>query len=281
MYHSSTSRGRRIADVAAFVARTSGIHRLHMNEDGAVERIYDAVAALPRVNDGYMNYGYWLPGTKSFLQASDNLMQALVTGVQPGGRVLDVACGLGATTRFLCRYWPADAVVGINLTERQIACCRARVPECQFLVMDATAISFDAESFDSVICVEAALHFRTRRRFLEHAWRILKKGGTLAMSDVLLHPEGHEFLPMLMPSDNYLPSPDTYRELLLDVGFASAVVTDITDVGWSKFARHEAAHAQESWLAGACDFEQLQARLSFVYIGAAVMSSNVICFARK
>jgi SAM-dependent methyltransferase len=279
--YTSRSQARRIAQVRAFVERTGGIHRLQMNVDGAVERIYDAVAALPRVNEGYMNYGYWSPGTTSVAEASDNLMKVLVTGLQPGGRVLDVACGLGATTRFLCRHWPPEAVVGVNLTERQVSRCRENAPHCQFLVMDATTLSFDAESFESVICVEAALHFRTRRRFLEHAWRILKKDGTLAMSDVLLHPEGHEFLPMLMPSENYLSSAEAYRELLLDVGFASADVTDITDIGWSKFARHELSQAHESWLTGASDFDQLQARLSFVYIGAAVLSSNVLCFARK
>jgi hypothetical protein len=65
------------------------------------------------------------------------------------------------------------------------------------------------------------------------------------------------------------------------VGFTSVDVTDITNDGWNRFARFELSHCHESWLKGQVDFSELQSRCSFVYVGAAVYSHNVLCFATK
>ena len=40
--------------------------------------------------------------------------------------------------------------------------------------MDATELDFRDNSFDSIICVEAAFHFDTREKFVREAYRVLK-----------------------------------------------------------------------------------------------------------
>ncbi len=191
-------------------------------------------------DSGFYNFGYWENRAKSQREASEALIDELVAAIAiKGGRVLDVACGPGATTQRLMRYYEPQNITAINISAAQVDAARERAKGCTVLVMDATRLDFPDESFDAVMCVEAAFHFNTRETFLKEVLRVLKPGGSLVMTDMLFR----KFLKPFgdfgqVPPANFIQDIDTYRSRFKAAGFDNVNVRDVTDACLGGFRRH-------------------------------------------
>jgi MPBQ/MSBQ methyltransferase len=186
----------------------------------------------------FCNFGYWRPETSDHKQACENLVDALLAFIpDKHGRVLDVACGLGATTRHLANYFPASRIVGINISEKQLGTAKEKTPASGFARMDAVTLAFQDRSFDSVVCVEAAFHFDTRAHFLREAWRVLKPGGWLVLSDIL----AQRWVSRIRSSvtvRNMSLEPDAYREAYGAAGFGEVRIVDATTESIKRLCRY-------------------------------------------
>ena len=173
----------------------------------------------------FLNWGYWREDTQNVGEACENLMGELLKLIpEKKGKILDVACGKGATTRYLLGYFKPENVTGINISHEQLKICRRKLPNCTFLYMDATRLDFEDATFDNIICVEAAHHFDTREDFLRESRRVLVDGGCLVMSDIRTDRRNKH-----SPPENYTETLDDYRDVYRKVGFRNVDIVDVSE----------------------------------------------------
>jgi MPBQ/MSBQ methyltransferase len=116
--------------------------------------------------------------------------------LHPGQSVLDVGCGLGGTLQTINRSMSGMALTGLNIDARQLELCRgieaANGNRLSWEEGDACRLPFAAASFDRLLCIEAMFHFGSRRAFFAEAARVLRPGGVLVASDIVVSPAARE-----------------------------------------------------------------------------------------
>lgn len=230
----------------------------------------------------FHHIGYWYDDTASQVEACENLMRILIELVpERDGAVLEAMCGKGATTRTLTEHFPAAAITAIDMSEARVDRARDNAPGCRVLLMDATALDFDDDSFDTVISVEAAFLLRTRERFLEEVVRVLRPGGRLVMADILKRRRAAEPGSALAPEENEIGGIDDYHNLLVSVGFTAISILDATERCADSYRRHLMEFARRKLEAGEIDRRRFM-RIQFaVKFSAQAHSIYALVSARK
>jgi SAM-dependent methyltransferase len=99
-------------------------------------------------------------------------------GVQRGAKILDIGCGTGiASQPFLANGFP---VTGIDASESMLAEAQARNSHANYVQGSAESLPFQDEQFDVAISAQA-FHWFDRRAALEEAFRVLRRGGMIAI----------------------------------------------------------------------------------------------------
>lgn len=136
----------------------------------------------------------------TFDLADESLTSAMVRSNQRVGdlmdvssrdRVLDVGCGYGAFARHLSHRFGCR-VVATNISERELEWGRELTDEAglddlvTFEWADFHDLPYDDDTFDFYTSQEAFLHAADKKLVLGEAHRVLKPGGTLAFTDILI-----------------------------------------------------------------------------------------------
>ncbi len=120
----------------------------------------------------------------------------VAAGVQPGQRVLDVACGTGYFARILAgAVGPSGVVIGIDASPEMISYASqkaARLGNCNFLVGTAESLDFPANHFNVVVSSLAMHHLPDDLQIvaLREMQRVLRPGGTLLVADAQMPRHG-------------------------------------------------------------------------------------------
>ncbi len=254
---------------------------------GRMNRWYDESMYSDLSRDYYgqsdfFNYGYWDNTAQDQRSACESLMERLLSFIpEKSGKILDVACGKGATTSYLLRYYPAADVFGTNISDKQLETARRRAPECTFFEMDAVQLDFDDDSFDNVICVEAAVHFNTRERFLREACRVLKQGGRLILSDILLTDWGKRHRLWWVAENNAQIGADEYEALCRHSGFEDVEIVDATKECWESHYKRIAGYVVEKFLEGQIDVKAYEGIATRIFRLLPHIGTYLLVAARK
>ena len=116
-------------------------------------------------------FGQWAPKVADSAQ------------IQPGQRVLDVACGTGILAREIApRVGSAGHIVGIDPSPGMIAVAKQLAPAIEWRDGVAESLPFPDRSFDAVVSQFGLMFFTDRSQALHEMLRVLIPGGRLAVA---------------------------------------------------------------------------------------------------
>jgi len=185
--------------------------------------------------------------------------------VQPGMRVLDLACGPGTLTRPLAALVaPGGEVLGVDLAPGMVELARAAgIPNARFEVMDIEQLDLADASFDAAACGHGLQFAPDLDLALREARRVLRPGARFAASVPVNGATQRPWQVMDEVVDRWLPpaprpsdqeatraavnDPAVLRTATLAAGFATVEVEAIAEnVRWES-AEHLVERCMSWW----------------------------------
>ncbi len=194
-------------------------------------------------NDLAMHFGYYDGAVRTHRDSLLRMNEVLSTlaRVRADDHVLDAGCGYGGTVLWLAEHVGCRAS-GVNVVPRQIRTARRAArsrgleSRASFSLADYADTEFPDSSFDVVWGLESVVHAPSKEEFVREAYRLLRPGGRLLISEYMLRDsppvtaqERAHLQPWLagwaMPS---LLTPSEYELVMRRAGLSGIEAHDLT-----------------------------------------------------
>jgi 27-O-demethylrifamycin SV methyltransferase len=140
----------------------------------------------------HLHFGYFESKDMDLARATEVMADKMLElcPITADSRVLDVGCGIGGPAFYL-HSKTGCSIDGISTSERGVELANAASREkgydnkVRFKVADGMDNGFPDETFDVAWVMESSHLMADKRRLLRECYRVLKKGGTLVLCDLI------------------------------------------------------------------------------------------------
>ncbi|PSJ58272.1 class I SAM-dependent methyltransferase [Pseudaminobacter soli (ex Li et al. 2025)] len=148
--------------------------------------------------------------------------------LSPGMRLLDIGSGIGGPARYFAEQHGVN-VIGVDLTEEFVAVATALTARCgladrvSFVRASALSLPFADGAFERATLIHVGMNIDDKAGAMREIHRVLGQDGIFAVYDVMVMGDGELPYPMPWaetPATSFVETPDAYRQLLEDAGFA-------------------------------------------------------------
>ena len=156
--------------------------------------------------------------------------------LRPGERILDIGSGIGGSARWFAAKF-AVQVTGVDLTPEFCAAAEALnaatglTGHVTILQGSALALPVPDGAFDAAYSQNVIMNIADKQLFYRKAFRALRPGGRLALSNLCAGPAGEPYFPVPWATTrdtSFLATPESMRADLIAAGFEIADFRDIT-----------------------------------------------------
>ena len=145
-------------------------------EEGQVRAMFDRIAQVYDLMNSVMTAG---------LHHRWRARAADLTGLGPGGRALDVACGTGDLAVELSRrVGPSGEVVGSDFSDAMLQRARCKSAGVDWQWANALALPYEDDHFDAATVGFGARNFSDLDRGLSEMARVVRPGGRVVVLEI-------------------------------------------------------------------------------------------------
>ncbi|NMO51650.1 methyltransferase domain-containing protein [Actinoplanes sp. TBRC 11911] len=106
---------------------------------------------------------------------------ATMLRLEPGGRLLDLACGRGTYGGEIARRTGAS-LSGVDFSAEALNAARRAHPEADFRLGDITATGFGDDAFDAAVCIDAIQFGDPQSAGFAELRRVVRPGGRVVLT---------------------------------------------------------------------------------------------------